>query len=70
MIRSNHRRSNAALSFAVDKDHTFCAFDAASIIRRVSEVPHLATFEIVSPVAGLITSSVSPESASIQTPSI
>ena len=42
---------------------------AAAIARRVSAAPSLGTSATVSPVAGLTTANVSPESASTQAPS-
>ena len=49
--------------------HSGSARCAASIARRVSAAPSRGTRAIVSPVAGLSTGNVSPESASIQAPS-
>jgi hypothetical protein len=43
---------------------------AASMARRVSLVPHFAMLAIVSPVAGFVTSKVSPLSASVHCPSM
>jgi hypothetical protein len=50
--------------------HDLKAFSAASMARRVSAVPDFGTVPIVCPLAGLVTSSVAPESASTHSPPI
>ena len=59
-----------ARSFATIPRHPGSAAWAASMARRVSLVPMRGTSAMVSPVAGLTTANVSPESASTQAPSM
>ena len=58
-----------ARSFAGRRFHAGSARSAAASARRVSAAPMRGTSAIVSPVAGLITGNVSPESASTHLPS-
>ncbi len=55
-------------SFGVESSHSGSAFLAASTARSTSSALQLGTSAIVSPVAGLITSIVSPEAASTHSP--
>src|SRR5581483_4814872 len=55
-------------SFGVASSHAGSALAAASTARSTSSAPHRGTSAIVSPVAGLITSIVSPEAASTHSP--
>ena len=70
VIRSNHARSTAALSFPVLERHSGHAASAAAIARRVSAAPMSATLPMVRPVAGSSTASDAPSSASHHAPSM
>ena len=67
-MRSLQRRRIAARSFAVRARHSGQAVRAASIARAVSGAPIMGTRPILSPVAGLVTGIVSPESAAAHAP--
>ncbi|CAI8356293.1 MAG: Uncharacterised protein [Chloroflexota bacterium] len=69
-MRSKNLLIIDARSLAVFDRQPGKAFSAASMARRVSAVPHLAVSAITSPVAGFVTGVLSPESASIHSPSI
>src|SRR5882724_12060574 len=64
IIRLNHFRRTLARSLAVFLRQAGQAALAASIARRVSAVPMFGIVPRISPVAGLVTSIVFPESAS------
>ena len=69
-IRSCHLRKIAPRSLAVFARHAGHAAFAASIARRVSSGPILGMVPMTAPSDGLVTSMVSPESASHHAPSI
>ena len=69
IISSAHLRRIVLRSFAVFDRHAGHAALAASIARRVSAAPMLGTVPSSSPVAGLVTASVLPPSASTHWPS-
>src|SRR5262249_50197352 len=66
----NHLRNMLARSFAVFFRQPGQAALAASIARLVSAAPRFGTVPRISPVAGLLTSIVLPESASTHFPLI
>ena len=63
-----HLRRSVARSFAVLPCQAFCAALAASTARVVSSAAISATSTMCSPVAGLITANVLPESAATHSP--
>src|SRR5215472_5846910 len=69
-IRSASLRRNSERSFGVFSSQSGSAASAASTARSTSSAPQRGTSAIVSPVAGAITSIVSPEDASASSPPI
>src|SRR5579875_3753331 len=69
-ITSARAWSSSERSFGVLSSHSGSAFRAASTARSTSSAEQRGTSAIVSPVAGAITSIVSPETASTSSPPI